>query len=128
MPKEIGQLVSLHTFSCSSNQLTILPKEIGQLVSLHTFSCSSNQLTILPKEIGQLVSLHTFYCYNNLLDNIQITENKNNLLEVKQYFESYQSILTNAIKLLALLRIESFISQKVIPKYFEESEEIYLSI
>ena len=128
LPKEISQLISLQEFDCNFNKLTKLPKEIGQLISLQVFNCHNNKLTELPKEIGNIVSLQVFNCHNNPMANIKFSLHKNNLEEIKQYFALNELILTKAKKLFALLKIQSFISQKVIPKYFDMDESIYLSI
>ncbi len=56
LPKEIGQLKTVHELVLSNNRLTRLPKEIGQLRGLFT-RLDDNRLTNLPKEIGQLQAL-----------------------------------------------------------------------
>ena len=150
IPKEIDQLKKLHTFFCHNNLLTELPKEIWQLEKLSTFfchhnqlkklsgeicklsllevfSCSYNRITKLPKEIACMKNLNTFQCRYNPIQNVTLTNNKNNFPEIVQYLGG-ELITSNAKKLYAQLKIQAFLSQKVIPLYYENDEVLDLSI
>lgn len=128
LPKEISFLTSLSHLMCNHNELTELPKEIGSLKSLYVFYCHNNKLTKLPKEIASIKSLLVFYCYDNPFGNIQFPEYVNNLAQSKKYLKSSELIIIRAKRLAALLKIQSFISQKVIPKYFDTNKDICLYI
>ena len=58
----------------------------------------------------------------------KFTTHDDNLQQMRQYFALNSTILTKAKNTFALLKIQSFISQKVIPKYYNTNECIYLSI
>ena len=68
IPKEICQLINLHTFICSSNQITEIPKEIFQLINLHTFGCSSNKITEIPIDIINCRNLTDISIYGNEIE------------------------------------------------------------
>lgn len=116
----LGNTPNVRTLDVSGHSLTELPYKIFTLTTLKILYCNKNKLTKLPKDILKLDQLQKFYCDDNLLAHNQFSEHQNKLQEMKDYFKSQDLILlTNAKKLLALLRIQSFISQKVIPNYYD---------
>lgn len=87
LPPKIFKLTFLQTFYCHNNKLTELPKEIKLLTSLRIISCKNNKLTTLPKELCEIHSLETLWCTKNPL-NIHLVSHMNNLIKVKEYFET----------------------------------------
>ena len=89
---------------------------------MQTLYASKNQLTYLPKEILNLPNLEVLTVSENPLEGFTVTLNENNLEEVKEFLQ--KKINNNAES-----TIQSFISNHVIPKYYDfEADFMNLSI
>jgi len=109
--------------NCSNNQIEIIPKEIGNLIHLTWLLLQCNHIKIIPKEINNLKSLEKISLWSNKLI-ISLAFISNNYTEVNSYF----NIVNNVINMIAMLKIQAFLSQKVIPKYYANSDTVDIFI
>ena len=128
LPKQLFELNKLVLLNCRDNMIKEIPKEIS-LSSLVVLNCSNNCFVDLPNEIIFTANLSQIYSYGNPYGNhFQLKSQNNSLEEIKRHFRIKGIKLSNAKELMAKEKIKAFISQYVIPKYYDVTENIYLYI
>lgn len=73
VPPELGDLLLLQEFICSSNKITAFPPQIGKLKRLKLLKCNGNKLKKIPEEIGHCVSLRRIISGENALVTVPST-------------------------------------------------------
>ncbi len=106
LPTEIGQLVSLQTFTLAGNELLSLPGELGQLVSLWKLNLRGNELTSLPGELAHLSSLGELDLSYNRLTSLPVELGKlTSLRELDLSYNRLTSLPVELGKLTSLRRL-----------------------
>jgi Leucine-rich repeat (LRR) protein len=72
IPKEIGNMVHLHTLDVSGNQLAELPMEIKFLTGLQILNLEHNHFEKIPAEIMNLEILRTLFLSHNHLTSLPV--------------------------------------------------------
>lgn len=126
IPSGVFMLKNLTHLHLTNNNIKEIPPEIEQLTKLEILYASINNITHIPKEILNLQNLKVLTVSDNPLKGLTVTKNENNLEEVKEFL---QKNINNNTRSQAESRIQSFISNHVIPKYYDfEADFMNLSI
>lgn len=125
IPKEVFSLINLTQLHLTNNSLTEIPKEISNLKKLEKLYISINNIKTVPYELLQLTHLQVIGISQNPLE-FNVSSDDNNLKEVVEYLQNKADKEKNSN---AELVIKSFISNHVIPKFYDlESNFMDLTI
>jgi len=110
VPSIIGNMTSLEVLDLDSNLFTFVPRTIGDLINLKTFSVSNNNIQgTVHTEFGQLVNLEGFFISNNEFG-FQIPSELGQLTKLRDGFDVSTNQLIGSVpfELGALTQLRQF--------------------
>ena len=127
IPKQINQLKKLKSLKISYNQLNTIPRELFALSQLENLHLSHNRIKQVTYDLNKLIHLKELYLFGNDIRGLPLPKYINNLDQIKEILD-YNTELIRINKNMAKIKIQMWIQNYVLPKYYTYSNEICISI